>query len=76
MLHAILVLAAEAGGHEETSKTAFYVAGGLLAVWAVVLSAVGLTRPGFPGTIAVSRGVALLSGVLVAAAMATAVLTG
>ena len=34
MVHALLVLAAE---EAEPSKTAFYICGGLLAAWAVVL---------------------------------------
>jgi hypothetical protein len=76
MLHAILGLAAEAGGHEETSKTAFYVAGAVLAGWALVLSGFALSRPAFPGTVAAQRGVVLVSSVLVLAAMATAVITG
>lgn len=69
---AIIVAAAE---ESETSKTAFYLLGGLLAAWAVVLSAIGLTRPEFPGNASVARGVMALSGVLVVAAMAAAVLT-
>jgi hypothetical protein len=77
MLHAILVLAAEAGGHaHESSKTAFYLCGGLLAAWAVVLSALGLARAEFPGTESAQRAVIMISTVLVAAAMATAVITG
>jgi hypothetical protein len=75
MLHGILVLAAEAGGHEESSKTAFYIAGGVLACWAVVLAAIGLSRPSFPATAGAQRGVMLLSVVLVAAAMTAAVVT-
>jgi hypothetical protein len=76
MLHAILVLAAEAGGHgHESSKTAFYLCGGLLAGWAVVLAAIGLSRAEFPGTATAERGVMLISAVLVVAAMATAVIT-
>ena len=68
-----LLAAAEHG--EETSKTAFYICGGLLAVWAVVVSVIGFTRPGFPGTQSAERGVIALSAVLVLAATSTAVLT-
>ena len=39
-----LVLAAA----EEPSKTAFYIAGAVLALWAVVLAGIGLNRPKFP----------------------------
>jgi hypothetical protein len=73
-MHALLVLAAEAA--EETSKTAFYLAGGALAAWAVILAAVGLTRPEFPGSDGAARGVMAISTVLVLAALAAAVATG
>jgi hypothetical protein len=73
-MHALLVLAAEAA--EETSKTAYYVAGSALAAWAVILAAVGLSRPEFPGSDGASRGVMAISTVLVIAAMAAAVATG
>jgi hypothetical protein len=72
-MHALLVAAAE---HAEPSKTAFYIVGAALAAWAVFLSAVGLTRPEFPGSEAASRGVMAISAVLVVAAMAAAVATG
>jgi hypothetical protein len=76
-MHALigLVLAAESTAAEETSKTAFYICGGLLVVWAVVLSAIGMTRATFPETVGARSGVLLLTAVLVAAAMATAVIT-
>jgi hypothetical protein len=75
-MHALigLVLAAEAGA-EESSKTAFYIFGGLLAVWAVVLSGIGMTSPSFPATTGAKRGVIALTALFVAAAMATAVIT-
>jgi len=75
MIHGLLVLAAEAA-EEESSKAAFYVAGALLAAWAVVLGAIGLTRPAFPTNEGAARGVMALTAVLVVAAMATAVITG
>src|SRR4051794_39214927 len=75
MLHALTVMFAAAEEEAEPSKTAFYLCGGLLAVWAVVLSVIGMTQASFPGTVAVQRGVMALSAVLVAAAMATAVIT-
>ena len=46
MVHALLVLAAEKA---EPSKTGFYVVGGALAVWAVVLGVIGLRSPDVPG---------------------------
>jgi hypothetical protein len=68
---AFLLAAAE--GAEHTSKTAFYIAGGALAVWAVVISLIGMSRPGFSAKAA--RATMLLTVVLVAGAMSTAVLT-
>ncbi len=70
---ALLVLAAE---EAEPSKTAFYLGGGLLAVWAVVLSVIGLSRPSFPGSAGAARGVYGVSALLVVIAAATAIITG
>ena len=75
MLLAILTLAAETAEHAEPSKTAFYVAGGVLAAWAVVLSAIGLTQPDFPTSQGAARGVMAISSVLVLLAMVTAITT-
>ena len=75
MLTALVILAAETAEKAEPSKTAFYIAGGLLAAWAVVLSAIGLTQPDFPANEGAKRGVMALSALLVAAAMVTAVVT-
>lgn len=74
MLQALIVFAATEG--EESSKTAFYLAGGLLAAYAVVLSAVGLSQPDFPSSRGATRGLIALSALLVAATMAAAVITG
>jgi hypothetical protein len=59
----------------EPSKVPFYIAGGLLVIWALSLGAIGLTRPAFPGSTRGARGVMAVSFVLMVAAMATAVLT-
>ncbi len=69
-----LVLAAEAGV-SEPSKVPFYIFGGLLAVWAVVLSAIGMSAATFPSTTGARAGVIGLTALLVAGAMATAVIT-
>lgn len=75
MLHATLTFAAEAAGNEP-SKTLFYIAGGLLALWAVVLSAVGIARHAeWPATDGAARGIMGLSAALVAFAMVSAVVT-
>ena len=57
------------------SKVPFYVAGGLLAGWAVVLGAFGVTHPDFPGSAGPSRLVMLTSAVLVLATVTAAVTT-
>jgi hypothetical protein len=72
----LLTLFAAAEGGHETSKTAFYVCGGLLAVWAVVVSVIGFTQARFPGTATAQRGVIAITATLVVAATATAVITG
>ena len=57
------------------SKVPFYVAGGLLVTWAVVLAAVGLTQPEFPYNKTGQRGVMLISVILAGAAIGTAIAT-
>jgi plastocyanin len=60
----------------EKSKVPFYIAGGALATWAVIVSVgLGLRKPRFPYTLAGQRAVLAISTVLVAAAVSTAVLT-
>jgi hypothetical protein len=74
VLHALITLAASEG--EEPSKTAFYVAGGLLVAFAVIVGVIGIRAEDFPAKKAQARGVMAIAAVLVAAAMASAVLTG
>ena len=57
------------------SKVPFYIAGGLLAAWAVVLAFNGIRRPDFPSSKGGRRGVIGASLALVLAAMSTAILT-
>ncbi len=66
-----LVLAAS-----EKSHVPFYITGAVLAVWAVVVSWIGLSRPSFPGSAVGARGVMLISVLLVAGTMVAAVVTG
>ncbi len=68
MLSALLTTAA-------VSKTPFYIAGGVLAVYAVVLAALGITRPKFPGNAQGARLVMALSFVLVGITIAMAIKT-
>jgi hypothetical protein len=60
---------------EHTSKTGFYVAGGVLAAWAVLIGVIGVTRPAFPHGEAGGRVVMGITFVLMAATMAAAVAT-
>lgn len=67
----LVLAAAEAA---EKSHTLFYVVGGLLAAWAVVVSAMGIMQPAFPKNAGQQNGVIAISVVLVVAAMASAVI--
>ena len=71
-LHALVPVVAAAG---EKSKTAFYIAVGVLAAWAVLVSVVGVTRPGFPGGLTGQRAVIGISASLVVLTVAMAVVT-
>ena len=72
MLSAIVLAAVE---EAESSKTAFYVAGGLFAVWAVLLGAAGLSRADLPGSVTAERGIIGITALLMVATLAAAVLT-
>jgi hypothetical protein len=74
-MHGVIALLLAAEEEAEPSKTAFYIFGGVLAVWAVVLSGIGMTSPSFPATTGAKRGVIALTALFMAAAMATAVIT-
>jgi hypothetical protein len=75
VLHALITFAAVEEG-VEPSKTLFYVAGGVLVAFAILVSALGITRSEFPGSKSAARGVMALGALLVAFAMAAAVITG
>jgi hypothetical protein len=70
-LASLLVLASG----EATEKMPFYVLGGALAAWAVILSAIGLLRPSFPGGTVGERAVIGISALLVIGTIFTAVFT-
>ncbi|MDQ4040980.1 MAG: hypothetical protein M3141_04450, partial [Actinomycetota bacterium] len=57
----------------EPSKAPFYVAGAVLAGWAVLLGAAGIRQPDFPGTATAQRAVMGVSALLVVVTLATAV---
>jgi hypothetical protein len=74
-MHAVAIQLAPIMGAEK-SKVPFYIAGGALVVWAVVLSlALGMRRPGFPGGAMGERAVIAITAVLVLAAASMAVVT-
>jgi hypothetical protein len=60
----------------EPSKVPWYIAGLLLALWAVTLAWIGLSRPDFPYNLRGQRVVMGISLVLVLIALAAAILTG
>jgi hypothetical protein len=69
-LHLAPVLAAE------KSRVPFFIAGGLLAAWALIVSlGLGLRRVDFPGNIGGETAVIVVSVALVLAATSTAVIT-
>ena len=59
----------------EPSKVPFYIAGGAVAVWAVVLAGIGLTHPRFPYNERGGRAVMGISLLLVVIAIAMAIVT-
>ena len=67
--------AAEGAAAEEhhKSEAPFFIAGGLLATFAIIVSVIGFKKPDFPATESATRGVMALGTVLVVAAMASIV---
>jgi hypothetical protein len=69
----IVFAAAEA---EEPSKTLFYITGGLLVIFAVLIAILGISRIGsFPASKGQTRGVIGLAALLVLATLASAIVT-
>jgi hypothetical protein len=74
-MHAVAIQLAPIIGAEK-SRVPFYVAGGVLVVWALVLSVgLGMRKPSFPGNAAGERAVIAITAVLVLAAASMAVVT-
>jgi len=69
------VVFAQEVAEEESEPVAFYILGALAALWAITLFAVGMRSHTFPGSAAAQRVVTLISVLIVAAAMASAVLS-
>jgi hypothetical protein len=59
----------------DPSKVPFFLAGGIFAVWAVVLAGLGLTRPSFPYNTRGQRTVIGISLLLAVLAIAMAIVT-
>jgi hypothetical protein len=74
VLHHLITFAAE---EAEPSKAPFYIAAGALALWAVLVSAIGIRRhENWPANNGTARALMAISAVLVLATMAMAVVTG
>lgn len=74
MLSTLFALAVEHSS-DHGSKTAFYVAAGVFAGWAVLVGAYGVTRETFPRSDGGVRAVTLVSVVLMLATLFTAIIT-
>ena len=61
---------------EEPSKTLYYLAGAVLALFAVGISVVGFTRADFPSSPAQSRAIMVIGVLLTVFTMATVIITG
>ena len=68
----LFIAAAE---QEEPSKTLYFVAGGALTIFAIAISAFGLSRPDFPVTALQARAVMAASVVLVLFTIAAVLIT-
>ncbi len=60
---------------DEPSKVPFFIIGGALAVYAVILSTIGIQRPDFPSNLGGQRGVIALTAVIAVLAVGAAILT-
>ena len=59
----------------ERSHVPFFIAGGVFALWAVVLASIGLTRPSFPFNVMGQTAVIGVSFILAGVAVAMAIVT-
>jgi hypothetical protein len=59
----------------ESSKVPFYIIGGALALYAVILATIGIQRPSFASNMGGQRGVIAVTSVMVVLAIGAAVLT-
>jgi len=71
---AFLLAAAEHATEEHhKSELPFFLAGGLLVTFAIVISVIGFKRPDFPANEQVARGVMAISVALVGGALFSAI---
>lgn len=60
----------------EKSKTPFYIAGGALVAWALLLSlGIGLRKPDFPSNLRGQRAISVVSALLVVITLTMAIAT-
>ena len=71
----MLLLHAVTTSSPDPSKAPFFIVGGLLALGAVVLSLIGISRPTFPNNERSARLTMGVTGALVLAAIMAAILT-
>jgi hypothetical protein len=71
----LLATIVAASGAAEHSKTPFYLFGGVLAGWAVLVALIGIAKPDVPAKATAQAAIMFVSVALVAGAMTTAVVT-
>jgi hypothetical protein len=74
MVHHLATLVLAVDNHEP-NKLPFYIGGGALAAWAVILGFIGLRGDTFPANRGTARGVMGISVLLVVGAISTALIT-
>ena len=74
MVLALILAAAEHVAEEpEKSELPFFIAGGMFALFAIIISVFGFKRPDFPSSAGQARGVMSAGVVLMLAAVSSAV---
>ena len=68
-----ILAAAEAAEEHERSEVPFFIAGGLFATFAILISVYGFKRPDFPENAGAARGVMTVGAMLMLAAVGSAV---
>ena len=68
-----LAAAEHAAEEHHKSELQFFIAGGLLVAFAIIISVVGFKKPDFPANEQAARGVMAVSVLLVAGALGSAI---